>query len=104
MADVFSGPLIIKRGKHYAAHILKTPGLSNRVKSDYTHGGRGSIYSALIGLNDEVMQRRDGGKGDFGLLVLPATNQRARKKGRRKPSLEDFINPPQKTSITAATM
>lgn len=85
MADVFSPPLIIKQGKHYAAHILKTPGLSNRVKSDYTRGGRGSIYSALIGLNDEVIQRRDGGKGDVGLLVLPATNQGARKKRKKKP-------------------
>lgn len=68
MADVFSGLLIIKRGKHYAAHMLKTPGLSNRVKSDYTRGGRGSIYSALIGLNDEVMPPSDGGGGDVGLL------------------------------------
>lgn len=90
MADVFRAPLIIKWGKHYAAHILKTPGLSNQVKSDYTHDGRGSIYSALIGLNDEVMQRRDGGRGEVGLLVLPATNQEAKK---RRPSLKAFIQP-----------
>lgn len=84
MEDVFSGPLIIKRGKHYAAHILKIPGLSNRVKSDYTRGRRGSVYSALIGLNDEVMQRRDRGKkGHVGLLVLPATNQGAGKKRKK---------------------
>lgn len=77
MAGVFGAPLIIKRGKHYAAHILKTPGLSNGVKSDYTRGGRGSVYSALIGLNDEVMPPRDRRKGDEGLLALPATNQGA---------------------------
>lgn len=91
---MYSAPLLIsERGKYYAAHILKTPGLSNRVKRDYTHDGQGSIYSALIGLNDKVMQQRDGGKGNVALLVLPATSpgERKKRKKKKKPSLKAFI-------------